>query len=95
VNTIQINYDLKKPGRNYEPVYDYLKSYPTRCPLLDSCWLVRTNKTAGDVRDDLMQLVDRGDEVATFDVTGDSWGTNFTDKRTEWLHNNMGYARAA
>jgi hypothetical protein len=36
VNTIQINYDLKKPGRNYEPVYDYLKSYTARCPLLDS-----------------------------------------------------------
>jgi hypothetical protein len=57
--------------------------------------LVRTNKTAGQVRDDLKRLVDQSDEVATFDVTGDSWATNFSDKRTEWLHNQMGYARAA
>jgi hypothetical protein len=95
MNTIQINYDLKKPGRNYEPLYDYLKSYATRCPLLDSCWLVRTTKSASQVRDELKDLVDRNDEVATFNVTGCWWATNWTDKRTDWLHNNMGHSRAA
>jgi hypothetical protein len=95
VSTIQINYDLRQPTRDYQPVYDYIKAFPGWCRLLKSCWLVRTSKTAGEVRDDLKRLVDSNDEVATFDVTGDSWATNWSDERTTWLHNNMGYAQAA
>lgn len=90
MNTIQINYDLRAPGRDYQPVYDYIKRDGTWCRLLKSCWLIRTTKTAGQVRDDLNKIVDRNDEVATFNVTGDNWGTNFSDERTEWLHQNMG-----
>jgi hypothetical protein len=72
-----------------------MKSFRAWCPLLESLWLVCTTKTAGQVRDDLMRLVDRNDEVATFDVTGDAWATNFSDERTEWLHGHMGYSLAA
>ncbi len=92
--TIQINYDLRAPGRNYQPLYDYIKGYPSWCHLLESCWLIRTNKTPGQVRDDLNRLTDANDEVATFNVTGCWWGTSFGDQRTEWLKNNMGQLRA-
>ena len=95
MNTIQINYDLRKPGRSYQPLYDYIKGHGSWCHLLESCWLVRSNKTAAQVRDDLKRLVESNDEIATFDVTQDRWGTNFSDRRTEWLHNNMGFAQAA
>ena len=95
MRTIQVNEDLRKPGRDYQPVYEYIKGHPGWCHSLDSCWLIRTEKTAADVRDELMELVDSSDEVATFDVTQDLWATNFSDKRTEWLKNQMGFARAA
>lgn len=80
MNTIQINYDLRAPGRDYQPVYDYIKRHSS-CHLLESCWLVRTNKTAKQVRDDVRGLIDRNDRVATFNVTGDAWATNWSDKR--------------
>ena len=35
------------------------------------------------------------DEVATFGVTQDLWATNFSDKRPEWLKNQMAFACAA
>lgn len=95
MRTIQVNYDLRAPGRDYEPVWAYLQGHGSWCRLLKSCWLIRTTKTAAQVRDDLMRLVDQNDEVATFDVTGDSWATNWNDDRVTWLHNNMGYLRAA
>jgi len=47
------------------------------------------------VRDELRRHVDSNDKVLTLDVTGDSWASNFTDAHTDWMHNNMGYARAA
>lgn len=89
MRTIQINYDLRAPGRDYQQLYDYIKSFDGWCHLLESCWLVRTWKTAGDVRDELGAYTDANDKVATFDVTGVSWATNFRADTTDWLHNNM------
>src|SRR4051794_31361307 len=74
--TIQINYDLLAPVRNYERVESYIKSFPW-CHLLESCWLISTTKTAAQVRDELKEVVDSDDEVAVFDVTGVSCATNF------------------
>lgn len=95
MNTIQINYDLRKPGRNYQPLYDYIKSFDGWCHLLESQWLVRTNKSAATVRDELRGVVDANDKVATFNVTGVAWATNFSNSQTEWMHRHMGYLRAA
>jgi hypothetical protein len=88
--TIQINYDLRKPGRDYKPVYDYIKSHGVYAKPLASLWLVRTTKTASAIRDELMKLVDSNDKIATFDVTGDAWATNFSDAHVDWMHNHMG-----
>ena len=94
-HTIQINYDLRKPGRSYEPVYDYIKSHDGYAHPLESLWLVRTTKTAATIRDELMKLVDSNDKVATFDVTGDAWATNFSDTHTEWMKNHMGVSSSS
>lgn len=75
-------------------MYDYIKTH-SWCHLLESCWLIRTNQTALQVRDAVKQLVDSNDRVATFDVTGVSWATTWTDDRTTWLHNNMQAGRTA
>jgi hypothetical protein len=53
--------------------------------MLDSLWLIRTNKTPAQVRDEMKRLVDANDEVAVFDVTGVAWATNFSDSSTDWL----------
>jgi hypothetical protein len=90
--TIQINYDLRKPGRDYQPVYDYIKSFGYWARPLASLWLVRTAKSASTVRDELNRLVDANDEVAIFDVTGDAWATNFSDAHVEWMYQYMSAA---
>jgi hypothetical protein len=89
MRTIQINYDLRAPGRNYQPLYAYIEAFDGWCHLLESCWLVRTWKTAADVRDDLKRLVDANDKVATFNVTGVAWATNFSASTTEWMRSHM------
>jgi hypothetical protein len=94
MRTIQINYDLRKPGRNYQPVYDYIKSHDGYAKPLQSLWLVRTEKSASTIRDELKNLVDSNDKIATFDVTGDSWATNFSDAHTDWMKGHMGTAAA-
>ena len=41
----QINYDLRKQ-RNYDALYQKIKSYDDWCHPLESCWIVVTSKTA-------------------------------------------------
>jgi hypothetical protein len=95
MNTIQINYDLVAPGRNYQPVYDYIKSFGVWAHPLQSMWLIRTSRSAKQIRDELKRLVDRNDEVLVFNVTGDAWASNFDDAHIQWMYDYMGIRRAA
>jgi hypothetical protein len=92
MRTIQINYDLSAPGRNYGRLYEYLKGFDGWDHLLESLWLVRTHKTAAEVRDDLYNLVDSNDKVVVFDVTGTEWATTFMDSQVNWLYGHMAAA---
>ena len=78
-----INYDLKAPGRNYQPLYDAIETY-THCTILESCWLVDTTKNAEEVRDHLKGKMDSNDEVFVARLSK-NWGTNFKDQATKWL----------
>lgn len=83
MSVLSINYDLKKPGRDYEPLYEAIRSY-SWCRILESCWLIDTQKTTGQVRDHLKSKVDSNDEIFVVRLRKD-WATNFSDKTTEWL----------
>lgn len=64
-----INYDLKKPGQDYSGLYTKIKSLGSWAHPCDSCWLVRTNKSASLVSDTLRSFIDANDSllVSRFD----------------------------
>lgn len=80
---LAINYDLKAPGRNYQPLYDAIKSY-NYCKILDSCWLIDTANSTSSVRDHLKGCVDGNDEIFVVQLR-QNWATSFTDSATDWL----------
>lgn len=57
-----VTYDLKQPGRNYQPVHDYLRTF-VHCKGLESVWLLDTQKSTVEVRDALKEKVDQNDEL--------------------------------
>ena len=57
-----VTYDLKSPGRNYQPIYDYLKRFKN-CHGLESVWLIDTAIDSSQIRDDLQKLVDSNDVI--------------------------------
>lgn len=69
-----VTYDLKAPGRNYQPVHDYLRSFPDWCKGLESVYLIDTTLTTGQVRDALKAKVDSNDKVFVVKITG-SWSS--------------------
>jgi hypothetical protein len=86
MRTFLIGYDLNKPGQDYEPLYEKLKSYRTWWHHLDSTWLVRADLTAVDLRNELKPLLDASDELLVVDVTGDAaaW-SGFKKRGSDWL----------
>lgn len=77
-----VTYDLKQPGRDYAPVYAYLKRY-THCKGLESVYLLDTTADTSKIRDDLMAIVDANDKVFVSRLAQD-WGS-FNYTCAEWL----------
>lgn len=73
---ILVTYDLRKPGRNYEPVYEYLKRF-TYCHHLESVWLLDTNKSTEAIRDELKPKVDANDAFFVVRIQRDWGALNF------------------
>jgi len=82
-------YDLNTPGKDYAPLIEGIKSYGTWWHHLDSTWLVKKEgTTAAAIRNQLMTLVDKNDEVLVFPVGEDWAGAGFKEEAYKWLHTN-------
>ena len=84
----QINYDLRKQ-RNYEALYERIKSYGTWCRPLESCWLVASGKSAAQIRDDLAQVMDADDGLLVTRLQGEAaWrklDSDHNNQISNWL----------
>jgi hypothetical protein len=47
---IMATYDLRKPDHDYQPLYNYLKTF-TYCWRIESVWLLDTNKSPEQIAD--------------------------------------------
>ena len=69
-----INYDLKRPGQNYEELYKAIKDCGAWWHYLGSTWLVDTNLTGKGVWERLAPHVDKNDRVLVIRVARDYQG---------------------
>ena len=79
MSVYQINYDLRNQ-RNYEALYERIKSYPSYCHPLESCWIISSRRSAEEVRDHLSQVMDKDDGLLVTKLTGDAAWRNLGDK---------------
>ena len=63
-----ISYDLNKPGQDYTPLYEEIKSYGTWWHHLDSTWLVDTNETPNQCVERLRKHMDNNDNLLVIEV---------------------------
>lgn len=90
MNTLLIGYDLNRDGQNYQDLIEAIKGYGTWWHHLDSTWLIKTDKTVVQVRDQLKAHIDSNDELLVVDVTGGpaAW-KGFNDKGSKWLKDHL------
>lgn len=87
MSTYIVTYDLRKPGRNYEDLYTYLKSLDNWCHLADSTWVVVSSKSAEQIRDGIAAVVDAGDRYAVIKGATPGVGAwhGMADEVSDWL----------
>ena len=88
----QINYDLRKQ-RNYEELYNKIKSYSKWSHPLESCWIVVTDKSAVEIRNDLQTVLDGDDGLLVTRLQGEAaWQKvrgDHNSEMTTWLKDNL------
>jgi len=80
-----VNYDLKKPGRDYTGLYEAIKSCGAWWHYLGSTWLVDTSLDAQGVWDRLAPHIDGDDSVLVIGVTDDHQGW-LPKKAWDWIN---------
>lgn len=88
--TYLISYDLVGPNRDYEAVREHIRgTYGTRAKPLESVWLVKTPRTAGEIRDALREHVDDNDKLLVVTLAK-GWGTRRVPKATgDWMRKHI------
>ena len=82
-----VSYDLKAPGRNYDALYDLLKSVPAWCRVTESHWLLDSDETATGLRDKIAAVIDDNDVVMVTTVrtpTHAAW-RNLDTGQSAWI----------
>jgi hypothetical protein len=88
-----INYDLKRPGQNYETLYAAIKSCGAWWHYLGSTWLVDTSLSASDLWARIQPHVDTNDRFLIHRVTPDYSGWLTQDAWT-WISGRLGLLAA-
>jgi hypothetical protein len=64
------SYDLRKPGRNYQTLYDRLADWKAM-RVLESVWVMSTASSAVTLRDDLKKYIDANDGLLVVALGGE------------------------
>ncbi|MDC6387685.1 hypothetical protein PP182_03265 [Maribacter sp. PR1] len=87
-NLYLVCYDLNSPGQDYSELYEEIKSYGYWWHHLDSTWIIKSPKSAKEIRNHLKEFIDSNDELLIVKF-GESWaGKGFSKRGFDWLHNN-------
>lgn len=92
MSTLLISYDLTYPenSEEYNRVINYIKSFGYWAKPHKSLWLIKTDKTTAQVRDEMRKYTDSNDKILVINITGAGWASyNLSDEVAEWFKNNL------
>lgn len=87
-NSKIITYDLCSPGRNYNDLYEKIKSYGTWAHICESTWIISTTDSCPDIRDNLKSVIDSNDRLFVAALTGGAAWSNVLCE-SNWLKENL------
>ena len=94
MTTYMIGFDLNREGKNYSERHKALterleKLFSTYWHHLDSTWIVVSDLSAKEIRDDLKKALDDNDELLVAGLNGEGAWTGFNEKGSAWLKKHL------
>jgi hypothetical protein len=84
-----VTYDLSNPGRNYEFLLKRIKAYNAWARLGDSSYLVLTEHSATQLRDNLTLALDSNDSLYVGLMGNSAAWSGLGDEVSNWIKNNQ------
>lgn len=85
-----VSYDLIGPNRDYTKVIEHLKTYEFRATPLESVWILNSEKTAKQIREDLQKHTDENDKIFVVALQPRIWSTaNISKPTLDWMHKHL------
>lgn len=83
-----IMYDLRKPGRDYNSLYNAIKSYMIWGKITESTWAVVSDSNSSSIRDYLIKYIDTNDRLMVIQSGKHAAWTNSLASN-DWLKQNL------
>lgn len=84
----QVSYDLRKVRDNHV-LYERIRSYGSYARVLEASWIIRTNRSPGEISDDLAEVMDQDDGLLVVKLTGELGWKGLKDDRyggtSKWI----------
>ena len=84
-NIYIISYDLSSPGQAYESLLEKIKAYPSWARLGGSAYVIETDQTHIEVRDNLQIVLDSNDKLFVGAVSAPAAWYGLGDDVSKWL----------
>lgn len=91
---LSVSYELRKPGQDYDVLYETIKTAQSWCHPMTSHWFIRTEQSVDAWRDKLRRVMDQNDYIFVVDITGQARQGWLPKVAWEWFNENE-YKRAA
>jgi len=86
-----VSYDLKKPGQNYLPLYETLKSGASWWHYLESTWLIDSQEPIETWQQRIMSKLDQNDSFFIVRlVSGQSYTGWLPREAWDWIKQRLG-----
>jgi len=84
-----VTYDLIDPGQNYEKLLQKIRAYEIWARLGGSSYLIVTDSSPVQVRDDLSSALDKNDKLFVGSCPVPSAWTGLPDDVSKWIQENQ------
>lgn len=78
MNKYIVTYDLNTPGKSYSSLISKIKTYQYS-KICESVWIVRSNNSSSEIRDNLLSEMDNNDRLFVAKLTGEAAWRNCID----------------
>lgn len=86
----RVNYDLNRPGQNYDTLIEFLQSHPKWAKPLKSSFFVQSSSSALGFLRAIRAHLDPKDAVVVVDVGDQDWASvGLSSKLNQWLRTNL------